>query len=98
MKNTSNVTHTHTCEITLLNDDRKAKKSLYGPEIYVLIQDIAKEKISFIRSADPDTLDWAPQTVQTFQCHKHDWQQLLQDTYPDLTSISTTILTNAFQI
>lgn len=38
----------HTCEIELI-DDRKWKTSITGDDIYILIQEISKEKISFIK-------------------------------------------------
>ena len=40
---------THTCKIAL-TDGQQLKKSIVGPDIYILIQAIAKEKICFKRS------------------------------------------------
>ena len=71
---------THLCKIKL-NDGCKTKKHLGGPEIYLLIQVIAKEKITFKRSQDPDTLCWAPQNIDTFNCYEHDWKYFLSEKY-----------------
>ncbi len=60
----------HTCKITLI-DGRKIKDSLDGPDIYILIQAIAKEKITFKRTKDKEMILWEPQTIDHFNCYAH---------------------------
>lgn len=86
----------HICKITL-DDGRKTKDSFYGPEIYALIQSLAKEKISFKRDPNPRTLCWKPQNLDTFSCHEYDWKDLLKDIYLDQSSIPEAILSKRFQ-
>lgn len=57
---------THTCKISLI-DGRKVKKAVFGPDIYILIQAIAKEKIDFKRSKDKE--EFGPQTLDHFNCY-----------------------------
>jgi hypothetical protein len=59
----------HTCKIALV-DGRKIKRHIDGPEIYIIIQAIAKEKIGFKRSKDVEELSWEPQTLDHFNCYK----------------------------
>lgn len=47
-------------------DGRKVKVGIEGPEIYILIQAIAKEKIVFKRTQDKRMLSWKPQTLDHF--------------------------------
>ncbi|CDR33619.1 hypothetical protein [Criblamydia sequanensis] len=56
---------THTCKI-VLKDGRKGKVAIEGPEIYILIQAMAKEKIVFKRTKDTCMLAWKPQTIDHF--------------------------------
>lgn len=57
---------THLCKI-VLTDGQQLKKSIVGPDIYILIQAIAKEKICFKRSHDKDDVSlFEPQTVAHF--------------------------------
>ena len=58
----------HTCKITLI-DGRKVKRDIFGPEIYILIQAIAKEKITFKRTKDEHELSLSPQSIDNFNCY-----------------------------
>ena len=58
----------HTCKITL-RDGREVKRSICGPDIYILIQAIAKEKITFKRTKDEEMLSWGPQPLDKFNTY-----------------------------
>ena len=60
----------NTCKIALV-DGRKIKRHIEGPEIYILIQAIAKEKIAFKRSKDEEELSWEPQSSAQPQATTH---------------------------
>lgn len=60
----------HICKISLI-DGRKFKLSIFVPDIYILIQAIAKDKINFKRSKDPEELTWAPQDIHHFDGMSH---------------------------
>lgn len=85
---------THVCKI-ILEDGRRVKKSMFGPEIYLLIQAIAKQKITFKR--DPEFLSWEPQNINYFESYELDWKHLLPNKYLDHSSLPETILSLAFQ-
>ncbi len=57
----------HSCKITLTNG-REIKKSIDGPEIYILIQSLAKEKIVFKRSKKKSS--FRTQTLEHFNNYK----------------------------
>lgn len=62
------VPRSHLCKI-YLNNGQKAKKDLPGPDIYILITAIAKDKINFKRTKCKEELSWKPQTLDTFKCY-----------------------------
>ncbi len=82
----------HGCKITL-KDGRKVKKGIIGPQIYVLIQAIAKEKITFER--DQDHLSWGPQNIDHFSKYEDYWKYLSPKSLPPLPE---EILSAAFQL
>jgi len=61
----------HRCKIVLYKnvniEKRKADVWVEGPDILILIQAIANEKVVFKRTKDEEELSWKPQTVDRFQ-------------------------------
>lgn len=58
----------HNCKVTL-TDGRNVKKKLCGPDIYILIQAIANEKITFKRTKEEEELSFNPQTLDKFNTY-----------------------------
>ena len=86
----------HTCKITLI-DGRKVKRSILGPEIYILIQAIAKEKITFKRTKNKYELSWSPQGIDNFNSYADfSYSDFKMSLEPIETPLPNELLTSLF--